>query len=63
MKAFLTAADVSKRYQIGRDAAYAIIKSVKEFCGGGALPKGKILPAEIEAWELSRGGKNEKEVG
>ena len=40
---------------IAASNAMRIIHAVKEFNGGGALPKGKVLPSELAHWEQNRG--------
>ena len=56
-KAFLTAKDIQERYACGVNKAVQIISAVRQFCGGGSLPKGKILPSELRAWEERSVGK------
>ena len=46
----LTMDDIRKRYGIGRDAAYRIMREVKKMCGN-SVGRGKILLTELEAWE------------
>lgn len=47
----LTKDDVMKRYCCGVNTARTIIQSVRACCGGGKLPRGKILASELAYWE------------
>ena len=61
-KAFFTVADIAERYGCGTSKAYSIIRGIRDFNGGGALPLGKVLPSELKFWEENRGGKaNQRE--
>lgn len=42
---------IAKRYDIGISKAYDVIRAIRDTCGGGSLPSGKVLPAEVEFWE------------
>ena len=42
---------IAERYQIGISKASEIIRAIRHCCGGGQLPAGKVLPAELEWWE------------
>lgn len=53
-KAWLGKEDIMERYGVGVNAAYGIIRGIKQVCGGGQLPPGKVLPAEVEYWENYR---------
>lgn len=43
--------DIMSRYDVCEANAIAIIRSIRHYNGGGKLPKGKILPSELNAWE------------
>lgn len=49
--AVLTYRDIMNRYCCGINRAKTIICSVRACCGGGKLPKGKILASELAYWE------------
>lgn len=49
--AILTREDIMERYGCGVNRAKTIIRSVRACCGGGKLPKGKILASELAYWE------------
>lgn len=51
MKAYLDKTDIMERYGVGMNKAVGIISAVRRICGGGQLPAGKILPAELAYWE------------
>ena len=51
VKNALTFTDIMARYGCGVSAARRIVRSVRAACGNGKLPRGKILPAELEYWE------------
>ena len=53
-KAWLDKNDIMERYGVGIGAAYGILRGIKQVCGGGQLPCGKVLPAELEYWENYR---------
>lgn len=42
---------IAKRYGVGINKALNIIRAIRDTCGGGSLPSGKVLPAEVEFWE------------
>ena len=42
---------VAERYGVGITKAGDIIRAIRLTCGGGALPVGKVLPAELIYWE------------
>lgn len=42
---------VAERYAVGIAKAGDIIRAIRLTCGGGALPVGKVLPAELTYWE------------
>lgn len=50
-KAYLDKYDIMQRYNVSSNVALGIIRAVRFFNGGGALPRGKILPRELENWE------------
>lgn len=50
-KPYLTYTDVMARYGVGVNNARDIVRAVRRICGGGQLPSGKILPAELAYWE------------
>lgn len=50
-KPYLDFSDIMARYQVGKSNALVIIRSIRTCCGGGKLPKGKVLPSELEYWE------------
>ena len=50
-KMYLDKFDIAKRYDISINVALGIIRAIRFFNGGGALPRGKILPRELENWE------------
>ena len=50
-KAYIDKFDIMKRYNVSSNIALGIIRAVRFFNGGGALPRGKILPRELENWE------------
>lgn len=50
-KAYIDKYDIMKRYNVSSNIALGIIRAVRFFNGGGALPRGKILPRELENWE------------
>lgn len=54
-RAYMDKQDIMQRYDCGVSNAMRIIHAVKEFNGGGALPKGKVLPSELAHWEQNRG--------
>ena len=60
MKAYIDVEDVKQRYDIGKDAAYRIIREVKHFAGNTFGGAAKVLPSELTAWEESRGRNNEQ---
>ena len=43
--------DIMLRYDVCEANAIAIIRGIRHYNGGGRLPKGKILPSELDAWE------------
>ena len=58
-KAFLCAQDIAERYACGICRAYSIIRAIRDFNDGGALPIGKVLLSEVEYWEQNRGGRKD----
>ena len=50
-KAYINKFDIMERYNVSSNVALGIIRTIKFFNGGGALPQGKILPRELENWE------------
>lgn len=50
-KAYLDKFDISRRYDVSLNVALGIVRAIRFFNGGGALPRGKILPRELENWE------------
>lgn len=48
--------EIKARYGVGTQTAYKIIREIRNYNGGGVLPKGLVLPFELEKWEH----KNEK---
>lgn len=47
----LTFVDIMVRYGCKETAARNIIRSIRAACGGGKLPRGKVLISELEYWE------------
>ena len=43
--------DIMRRYAVGKDKAYSIIRGIRSVCGGGKLGSGKVLPSEVFYWE------------
>lgn len=50
-KMYLDKHDIAKRYDVSLNVALGIVRAIRFFNGGGALPRGKILPRELENWE------------
>ena len=57
-KVYFTVEDIMNRYRVGKAKAQNIMRAIKEVCAqgnfskyGGALGKGRLLPAEIAFWE------------
>jgi len=53
-KTVLDCKDIAKRYGIGRDKAYKLMRQIAYVNGGAAIP-GKLLLSEIEYFEAQRG--------
>ena len=51
IKAYLDKYDIARRYDVSLNVALGIVRSIRFFNGGGALPRGKILIRELENWE------------
>lgn len=49
--AWLDVEGISARYGVGKSSAYNIIVAIREACGGGKLPTGKVLMSEVLCWE------------
>ena len=49
-KKYLITEDIANRYKVCRTTAQGIVHAIKDYCGD-TLGKGKILPAELLAWE------------
>ena len=43
--------DIKPRYRCGETRARAIVRSIRACCGGGKLPRGKVLASELAYWE------------
>ena len=51
-KPYLDVDDIMKRYDVGRDKAGQIIRSIRTMCGGGMLPHAsKVKRSEVEYWD------------
>lgn len=50
-RAALTFRDIMARYGCGESSARNIIRSIRAACGGGLLPRGKVLASELHYWE------------
>ena len=48
---FLDKYAIAERYDVGLNKALDIIRVIRETCGGGSLPAGKVLPSEVAYWE------------
>lgn len=49
-KQYLDKYDIMSIFDCCVNSAINIIRSIKHVNGGGALPKGKVLPSEYERW-------------
>ena len=49
---------IMKRYDVGVNTAYRIMRSIEMANGGLTIGKGRILLSEIEYFENTRGGKD-----
>lgn len=49
---------IMKRYDVGLNTAYRIIKNIEFANGGLAIGKGRILLSEVEHYERTRGGRD-----
>lgn len=60
-KRYYNAQDIMQLYDVGLAKAQKIIREAKWLTGSpdGKLGKGKLLPAELEAWERNVGSKSE----
>ena len=48
---FLDKAAIAERYDVGINKALEIIRAIRDTCGGGSLPPGKVLLPEVIYWE------------
>lgn len=50
-----------KRYDVGINVAYKIMRSIEAVNGGLTISKGRVLLSEIEYYEKTRGGRDSYE--
>lgn len=51
-KPYMTADDLSERYDVGKNKARDILNAIRLYCNGGKLNhESRVLVAEVEYWE------------
>lgn len=52
---------IMKRYDVGLNSAYKIMRNIETVNGGLTIGKGRILQSEIDYYERTRGGRDSNE--